>query len=126
MRHGKIAVAALLCAVLACGLLLSACTGTVTEVKGFDAAMSKAVTDYLKDYVKNNLPDYSYDADSTRIDEPTNDGIDYTVRGVLGLKNKDTDAAASADFALELEFINYAGQTQATFRMTDAKISDPH
>ncbi len=126
MKHGKIAIAALLCAVLVCGLLLTACTGSVTEVKDLEASLEKAAKDYLSDYVKNNLGDYDFDADSTRIDPPANDGILYTVKGVLGLTNKESGAAASADFDLNLEFVNFVGQTTATFRMLEAKVGEPH
>ncbi len=124
MKHVKISVAVLLCAVLACGLLLSACTGTVTEVKGLDSAMNKAVTDYLKDYVKTELAGYSFDTETTRIDAPAKDGGNYVIKGVLGLK-KGESGTASADFTLKMEFINYAGQTNATFRMLDAQVSAP-
>lgn len=124
MKHVKISVAVLLCAVLACGLLLSGCTGTVTEVKGLEAAIDKAVTDYLKDYVKTELSDYSFDAETTRVDTPVKDGGNYVVKGVLGLK-KGESGTASADFTLKMEFINYAGQANATFRMLDAQVSAP-
>lgn len=125
MKHRKIAVAALLCAALVCGLLLTACTGSVTEVKDLDAALEKAVRDYLSDYVKNNLSDYDYDEAATSIDAPTNEDIMYTVKGVLGLTRKDTGTAATADFDLSVEFINFVGQTTATFRMLEAKVADP-
>ena len=125
MKHRKIAVAVLLCAVLVCGLFLSACTGSVTEVKDLENSMAKAVKDYLKDYVKTNLPDYEFDEAATRIDAPTNDDIIYTVKGVLGLTRKDTGAAASADFNLSVENINFVGQTTATFRMLEANVADP-
>ena len=124
MKHGKIAVAVLLCAVLLCGLLLTACAGSVTEVKDLDASLEKAVRDYLADYVKNNVTFYLYDEESTRIDSVEADGINYTVKGVLGLK-KETGTAASADFDLTVEFINFVGMTTATFRMLEAQVSDP-
>ena len=125
MKHRKIAVAALLCAALVCGLFLTACTGTVTEVKDLEASLDKAARDYLADYVKNNITFYSYDGAATRIDSVEADDIIYTVKGVVGLQ-KATGAAASADFDLTVEFINFAGQTTATFRMLDAHVGDPH
>ena len=125
MKHRKIAFAALLCVTLVCGLFLSAYTGSVTEVKGLDSALEKAVRDYLADYVKANLADYQYDQESTQINSPANDGINYTVKGTLGLKNKASGAAASSAFELRVEFINYVGQTTATFRMLEANVGAP-
>lgn len=125
MKHRKIAIAVLLCAALVCGLFLTACTGSVTEVKDLNSSLEKAVKDYLSDYVKTNLPGYEYDEATTRIDAPTNEDIMYSVKGVLGLTDKATGAAATADFDLMVEFINFVGQTTATFRMLEANVADP-
>lgn len=125
MKHRKIALAALLCTALICGLLLTACTGSVTEVKNLDAALDKAVRDYLTDYVKTNFEGYTLDEATTRIDEPEHDDIMYTVKGAIGLTDKETGAAASSDFDMTVEFINFVGQTTATFRMLELNVAAP-
>lgn len=125
MKRVRISVAILLCAVLACGLFLSACTGTVTEVsEDVEAAAIKSASDYLKDYVKANLSDYAFDGEATQIDAPAKNGTTYVVKGVLALKKGESDTA-SADFTLKMELLNYVGQTKATFRMLDAQVSAP-
>lgn len=109
MKQKKKAIAALFCLMLACVLLLTACTGSVTEVTNLDEAIQKAAAEYL-------TANYDVSADAVKINSVEHEDLIYTVAGVLEGEN-------SRDFTLKMEFVNYAGMMSATFRMLEAEVS---
>ena len=128
MKHTKQALALLLVVTILSAFFLTGCEGTTTDVNNLEQSIEKATKDKLSEYVGTQLKDdYKFNADATEVTEIKNtEGNNYIATGVLGLKEAETDAERTADFTFEFEFINYVGQTTATFRELNLQFGDIH
>ena len=126
MKTVRKSLAVLLAVLVACSLVFVGCNSGTTEIKDLEKSIEKATNEWLKNYVSTELKDqYTFNSEFSTVDkiENTSDR-DYTVTGMLGVKEKDSGDIMTADYTMVVENVNHVGMVTATLRMLDFTVGE--